>query len=93
MSIDEMKEYLIGVQKELPETKILNAILAQQEDIENIRKVLIETQARVNEIINASDIDYIEKKDLLSDYVNKLVNGSEDKAKTAETLRQNIAKQ
>ncbi len=53
MSIDEMKEYLIGVQKELPETKILNAILAQQEDIENIRKVLIETQARVNEIINA----------------------------------------
>ncbi len=52
-----------------------------------------QSKQSVNEIINASDIDYIEKKDLLSDYVNKLVNGSEDKAKTAETLRQNIAKQ
>ena len=47
----------------------------------------------VNQIVTASDIDYIEKKDLLSDYVNNLVRGSEDKANTAEELRQNIAKQ
>lgn len=53
MSMDEMKDYLIGIQKELPMTKVLNAILAQQQDLENIRKVLIETQAKVNEIIIA----------------------------------------
>lgn len=47
----------------------------------------------VNEIISASDIDYIEKKDLLSDYVKNLVRGAEDKANTAEKLRQDIAKQ
>jgi hypothetical protein len=47
----------------------------------------------VNEIINASDIDYIEKKELLSDYVIDLVKDSEAKARSAETLRQNIAKQ
>ena len=53
MSIDEMKEYLIGIQKELPQTKILNALLAQQEQIEVLRTALIETQGKVNEIINA----------------------------------------
>jgi len=52
-----------------------------------------QTQQLVNEIINASDIDYIEKKELLSDYVIDLVKDSEAKARSAETLRQNIAKQ
>jgi len=51
------------------------------------------SQQVVNEIVNASDIDYIEKKDLLSDYVRNLVTWTEDKANTAEELRQNIAKQ
>ena len=47
----------------------------------------------VNEIINASDIDYIDKKDLLSSYVSDLVRESENGVRNAETLRQNIAKQ
>lgn len=53
MSIDEMKEYLIGIQKELPQTKILNALLAQQEQIEVLRTALIEVQGKINEIISA----------------------------------------
>ena len=47
----------------------------------------------VNEIINASDIDYIDKKDLLSSYVSDLVRESENGVRNAETLKQNIAKQ
>jgi hypothetical protein len=47
----------------------------------------------VNEIINAEDIDYIEKKDLLSDYARNLVNKAQDRANYAETLKQEIAKQ
>ena len=52
-----------------------------------------QAQQTVNEIINASDIDYIDKKDLLSNYVSELVNKTESDASYAETLRQNIAKQ
>lgn len=47
----------------------------------------------VNEIVNASDIDYIEKKDLLSKYASDLVRSAEDKANKAESLKQDIAKQ
>jgi ribosomal protein S18 len=47
----------------------------------------------VNEIINATDIDYIEKKDLLSNYVSDLVRITEDNAIKAENLKQDIAKQ
>jgi hypothetical protein len=47
----------------------------------------------VNEIINATDIDYIEKKDLLSNYVSDLVRTTEDNAIKAENLKQDIAKQ
>ena len=50
-------------------------------------------QQAVNEIINASDIDYIEKKDLLSSYAEGLVNKVKDDSTKAETLRQDIAKQ
>ena len=49
--------------------------------------------SKVNEIINATDIDYIEKKDLLEDYVTKLVNTAQDRAKYAENLKQDIARQ
>lgn len=48
---------------------------------------------KVNEIINASDIDYIDKKDLLSKYASDLVRSAEDKATKAENLKQDIAKQ
>lgn len=50
-------------------------------------------QQAVNEIINASDIDYIEKKDLLSSYAEGLVNKVKADSTKAETLRQDIAKQ
>jgi hypothetical protein len=48
---------------------------------------------KVNEIINATDIDYIEKKDLLSKYVSDLVRNAQDRANYAEDLKQDIAKQ
>jgi hypothetical protein len=34
----------------------------------------------VNEIINSTDIDYIEKKDLLAKYASDLVRHAENKA-------------
>ena len=49
--------------------------------------------SKVNEIINAVDIDYIEKKELLSKYVSNLVRNAQTKADYAETLKQDIAKQ
>lgn len=49
--------------------------------------------SKLNEIINATDIDYIEKKDLLSSYVVSLIHSAEDKVTKVENLRQDIAKQ
>jgi hypothetical protein len=48
---------------------------------------------RVNEIINAEDLDYIEKKEILSKYVSNLVRSAEDKTVYIENLKQDIAKQ
>ena len=48
---------------------------------------------RVNEIINATDIDYIEKKELLSKYISDLVRNAENNAVYVENLKQDIAKQ
>jgi len=48
---------------------------------------------KVNEIINATDIDYIDKKDLLSKYASDLVRHTEDRATYAEELKQDVAKQ
>lgn len=53
MTIDEMQTYLTQVQKELPTTKILNAIMTQQQDIDALRTAMIEVQQKVNEIISA----------------------------------------
>lgn len=50
-------------------------------------------EQKVNEIISATDIDYIEKKDLLVKYASDLVRNAEDKAVYAENLKQDIAKQ
>ena len=50
-------------------------------------------QTTVNEIINASDIDYIEKKDLLSNYASDLMRRTNDRADYAENLKQEIARQ
>jgi len=48
---------------------------------------------KVDEIINANDIDYIEKKELLFNYVSDLVRNTEDRVVYAENLKQDIAKQ
>ena len=48
---------------------------------------------RVNNIINASDIDYIDKKDILSPYVWDLIRNAQDKANQIETIKQDIARQ
>ena len=49
--------------------------------------------SRVNDIINASDIDYIDKKDILSPYVSELIRNAQDKAGQIETIKKDIARQ
>ena len=49
--------------------------------------------ADVNKIINADDIDYIEKKDLLASSVSNLTHEAENHANEVENLRQEIARQ
>jgi len=49
--------------------------------------------SKVNEIINATDIDYIEKKNLLSKYVSNLVRSARTKLDYSESLKQDIVKQ
>lgn len=53
----------------------------------------ISPSAKVSEIINASDIDYIDKKDILSKYVSDLIRDSQDWAARIDTIKQEIAKQ
>lgn len=48
---------------------------------------------RTNEIINATDIDYIDKKDLLSSYASDIVRNAQDRAVYVDVLKQEIAKQ
>lgn len=47
----------------------------------------------INAIINATDIDYIEKKDLLTSYASDIVNKSQERASYVETLKQDSARQ
>ena len=48
---------------------------------------------RTNEIINATDIDYIEKKDFLTNFASDIVRNAQDKAIYVDALQQEIAKQ
>ena len=48
---------------------------------------------QVNEIITASDIDYIDKKELLSPYVSDLIRKIENGTAESNNLKQDIAKQ
>jgi hypothetical protein len=48
---------------------------------------------RTNNIINATDIDYIDKKDLLTKYAWDIVHNAQDKAVYVDSLKQEIAKQ
>lgn len=65
MTIDEMQTYLTQIQKELPTTKILNAIMTQQQDIDMLKSAVIEVQQKVNEIISAinSAVAPVEEED------------------------------
>jgi len=47
----------------------------------------------INAIINATDIDYIDKKDLLTSYASDIVNKSQERASYVDTLKQNSARQ
>jgi hypothetical protein len=49
--------------------------------------------SQVNKIIEATDIDYIDKKDLLSNYVSNLVHKTQDNVDYLESLKQDIARQ
>ena len=51
MSFEEMQTFLSNVQAERPETKIMNAILTCYQDIDQLKKMVIELQEKVNEII------------------------------------------
>ena len=48
---------------------------------------------RTNDIMNATDIDYIEKKDLLTKYASDIVRNAQDRAIYVDSLKQEIAKQ
>ena len=47
----------------------------------------------INAIINATDIDYIDKKDLLTSYASDIVNKSQERASYVDTLKQDSARQ
>lgn len=51
MSFEEMQTFLSNIQAERPETKMMNAILTCYQDIDQLKKMVIELQEKVNEII------------------------------------------
>lgn len=83
--VQQYKDKLWKVKKLLKKNNIDNYSLPNIRD-EN-------ASAKINEIINATDIDYIEKKDLLSPFVSELVTDSEISANQIEIIKQDIARQ
>lgn len=73
--------------------KQIKDLLGSNNSYESPKVWAANEEAKVNEIINASDIDYVEKKELLSSYVLDLVRNAEEKSVNAENLKQDIAKQ
>ena len=51
MSFEEMQTFLSNIQAERPETKMMNAILTCYQDIDQLKKMVVELQEKVNEII------------------------------------------
>lgn len=51
MDLQQMTEYLNNIQQERFETKVLNAILTCFEEISRLKEALVETQEKMNEII------------------------------------------
>lgn len=51
MSFEEMQTFLNNIQAEKTDTKLMNAILTCYQDIEQLKKMVIELQKKVNEVI------------------------------------------
>ena len=72
MTREEMQKYLIKIQEQNPQTKMLNAILTCFDQIKNLEKLVIELQQKINEIIefiNKKDAEPVNKEeDLINDY-------------------------
>lgn len=51
MSFEEMQTFLNNIQAEKTDTKLMNAILTCYQDIEQLKKMVIELQEKVNEVI------------------------------------------
>lgn len=83
--VQQYKDKLWKVKKFLKKNNIENYSTPSIKD-ENAK-------SKVNEIINATDIDYIEKKDLLNPFVSELARDSESWVSQIETIKQEIAKQ
>ena len=58
MTREEMQKYLIKIQEQDPQTKMLNAILTCFDENKKLEKMIVELQQKVNEII-----EFINKKD------------------------------
>lgn len=98
--------YITEATKEVPDINYQDYIKSYKEKYKNVKEMVwivpihespkvwnVKETEKVNEIINATDIDYIEKKDLLSQYVSDLVRNAENWAVKVETLKEEIAKQ
>lgn len=98
--------YITEATKAVPDSKYQNYIQTYKERYKKVKEMIwMDKEYKtptvwstdevwdVNVIINATDIDYIDKKDLLSKYVSDLVRSAENWAAEVETLKQDIAKQ
>ena len=98
--------YIKEASKTTPDSQYASYIQTYKEKFGKVRELLwmsnnytapnvwdVNEVQKVNEIINATDIDYISKKDLLSKYASDLVRNAEDRADYVENLKQDIAKQ
>ena len=98
--------YIKQASKTTPDSQYASYVQTYKEKYGKVRELLwmpnsysapniwdVNEVQKVNEIINATDIDYISKKDLLSKYASDLVRNAEDRADYVENLKQDIAKQ
>lgn len=52
MTVDEMNKILTKISSQTFQTKILNVVLTQYNEIKNLENLVIELQKKVNEIID-----------------------------------------
>ena len=51
MTFEEMQSFLSKIQAEKPQTKIMNALLSCYQEVKKKKKMIIEIQQKLNEII------------------------------------------